>query len=225
MLALVLSGGGLFGAWQAGAWSALAERIRPDLVVGASVGSLNGYLIAGGASPDELRQLWLDPGFSKFRDLQANIRLMMARYPLRTSFALTVTDLIRLKPRIFRDQQITWQHMAASCALPGVLPQIRIGGRLYSDGGLLNPLPVWAAVELGATRIVALHALPQLPSAWLRTIAKPFRARHNPPLPAGVDVKVICPTRTLGSLTDSIRWKRDNIERWLSQGAEDVWHG
>ncbi len=220
MLALVLSGGGLFGAWQAGAWSALANRVRPDLIVGASVGSLNGYLIAGGASPDDLRALWLDPGFGKFRDLQPNIRSIMARFPLRTSFALTVTDLLRLKPRIFRDAEITWRHLAASCALPGVLPQIRIAGRLYSDGGLLNPLPVWAAVELGATRIVALHALPELPSAWLRMVAKPFRGRYNPPLPAGVEVNVICPSRTLGTLSDSLHWKRDNIERWLALGAE-----
>jgi NTE family protein len=224
MLALVLSGGGLFGAWQAGAWSVLAADLRPDLIVGASVGSLNGYLIAGGATPDELRALWLDPGFAKFRDLQSNIRAMMARYPLRTRFALTVTDLLRLKPRIFQDAEITWRHLAASCALPGVLPQIRIGGRLYSDGGLLNPLPVWAAVELGATRIVALHALPELPSAWLRLIAKPFRGRYNPPLPPGLQVNVICPSRTLGSLSDAIHWKRDNIERWLAQGADDARH-
>jgi len=222
MLALVLSGGGLFGAWQAGAWSALAGRLQPDLVVGASVGSLNGYLIAGGASPDELRELWLDPGFGKFRDLQSNIRLMMAHYPLKISYALTVTDILRLKPRIFRDGQITWQHIAASCALPGVLPQIRIGGRLYSDGGLLNPLPVWAAVELGATRVVALHALPELPSAWLRVIAKPFRGRYNPSLPTGVEVRTIVPSRALGSLSDSMYWKRDNMERWLAQGAEDA---
>jgi predicted acylesterase/phospholipase RssA len=223
MLALVLSGGGLFGAWQAGAWSALAGSLQPDLIVGASVGSLNGYLIAGGASPDELRELWLDPGFAKFRDLQSNIRLMMSHYTLRTSFALTATDLLRLKPRIFRDDQITWRHLAASCALPGVLPQIRIGGRLYSDGGLLNPLPVWAAVELGATRIVALHALPELPSAWLRVMAKAFRrAQYNPPVPSGVTLNVVSPSRTLGSLSDSIYWKRDNIERWLAQGAEDA---
>jgi NTE family protein len=222
MLALVLSGGGLFGAWQAGAWSALADRIRPDLVVGASVGSLNGYLIAGGASPDELRALWLTPGFAKFRDLQSNIRTMIAGYPLRTNFAITVTDILRMKPRVFRDGEITWRHLAASCALPLVLPQIRIGGRLYSDGGLLNPLPVWAAVELGATKIVALHALPELPSAWLRLMAKPFRGRHNPPLPSDVDLNIICPSRTLGSFSDSMYWKRDNIERWLAQGAQDA---
>src|SRR5437667_282201 len=52
--ALVLSGGGMFGAWQAGAWKALASRFQPDLVVGASVGSLNGYAIAGGASGQAL---------------------------------------------------------------------------------------------------------------------------------------------------------------------------
>jgi len=44
--ALVLSGGGMFGAWQAGAWSALAPAFQPDVVVGASAGSLNGYAIA-----------------------------------------------------------------------------------------------------------------------------------------------------------------------------------
>jgi NTE family protein len=225
MLALVLSGGGLFGAWQAGAWRALAGRVQPDLIVGASVGSLNGYLIASAASPDELRAMWLDPGFAKFRDLQSNIRLMMSHYKLRTGFAVAVTDLLRMKPRIFRDSEITWRHLAASCALPLVLPQIRIGGRLYSDGGLLNPLPVWAAVDLGATRIVALHALPELPSAWLRLMAKPFRGRYNPPLPPDLELNVICPSRTLGSFSDSVRWKRDNIERWLAQGAEDAMHG
>jgi NTE family protein len=223
MLALVLSGGGLFGAWQAGAWAALADRINPDLVVGASVGSLNGYMIASGASSDDLRAQWLDPAFAKFPDLHRNIRTMMSRYSLRTSFALTVTDLFRLKPKIFRDSQITWQHLAASCALPGVLPQVRISGRLYSDGGLLNPLPVWAALELGATRIVALHALPELPSAWLRVLARPLRrARYNPPLPAGISLDVIYPRRPLGTLSDSIHWKRDNIERWLDQGADDA---
>jgi hypothetical protein len=70
--------------------------------------------------------------------------------------------------------------------------------------------------------VVALHALPELPSAWLRMIAKPFRGRYNPPLPTGVEVRTIVPSRTLGSLSDSMYWKRDNIERWLAQGAEDA---
>ncbi|MGH9659904.1 MAG: patatin-like phospholipase family protein, partial [Bryobacteraceae bacterium] len=59
--ALVLSGGGLFGAYQAGAWKALAARFPPDLVVGASAGALNAWCIAGGCTPDELIAQWLDP--------------------------------------------------------------------------------------------------------------------------------------------------------------------
>src|SRR5262245_16227928 len=59
--ALVLSGGGMFGAYQAGAWSALSEFFKPDIVVGASVGSLNGWVIAGGIDPKELSTVWLDP--------------------------------------------------------------------------------------------------------------------------------------------------------------------
>jgi NTE family protein len=224
MLALVLSGGGLFGAWQAGAWSTLAGRISPDLIVGASVGSLNGYLIASGATPEELRALWLDPAFGRFSDLSSNIRRMMARYTPRMPLAITATELPRMNPRIFRDSEITWQHLAASCALPFALPQVRIGTHWYSDGGLLGALPLWAAAELGAKRIIGLQALPQSPSWWLHQFVRAFRgvAGHNPPVPPGIDVCEIRPGRRLGSVRDTIQWKRSNIERWLDQGAEDA---
>ena len=167
MRALVLSGGGLFGAWQAGAWSVLADHIAPDLIVGASVGSLNGYVIASGGTPEELASMWLEPAFARFADLPSNIRRMMARYTPRMPFAITATELPRMKPRIFRDSEITWQHLAASCALPLALPQVRIGTHWYSDGGLLGALPLWAAAELGAKHIIGLQALPQPPSWWL----------------------------------------------------------
>jgi len=224
MLALVLSGGGLFGAWQAGAWSVLADRIAPDLIVGASVGSLNGYLIASGATPEELAARWLDPSLARFGDLASNIRRMMAHYTPRIPFAITATELPRMKPRIFRDSEITWQHLAASCALPLALPQIRIGRRWYSDGGLLGALPAWAAAELGAKHIIGLQALPQPASWWLGQATHAFRAvaGHNPEVPAGIEVVEIRPRGSLGSVRDTIVWKRDNIERWLVQGAEDA---
>ena len=224
MRALVLSGGGLFGAWQAGAWSVLADHITPDLIVGASVGSLNGYVIASGGPPGELRSMWLDPAFAHLTDLESNIRRMMARYRLRMPFAITATELPRMKPRIFRDSEITWRHLAASCALPFALPQVRIGSHWYSDGGLLGALPLWAAAELGATQIVGLQALPQPPSWWLGQAARAFRAMagHNPPVPPGIEVLEIRPGRSLGSVHDTIQWKRSNIERWIEQGAEDA---
>jgi len=224
MLALVLSGGGLFGAWQAGAWSVLAERMSPDLIVGASVGSLNGYLIASGITPEELRERWLEPKFAKLGDLKDNLRLMTSHYSPRTSYGLTVTDLFRLRPKTFRDGDITWRHLTASCALPLVLAPVRIDGRWYVDGGLLNGLPVWAAVEMGATRIVALHVIPEFPSALLKPVVKAFRfaCGYNPPLPAGVELDVIYPSSLLGSARDALVWKRSNIERWLAQGEQDA---
>src|SRR5581483_7327689 len=133
--ALVLSGGGMFGAWQAGAWRALAPHLHPDLVVGASVGSLNGRAIAGGATPEQLIEWWLTPEIGLFAKLPETIQTMIERYPLQTRYAAVLTDSLRIKPAIFQDGEVTWQHLAASCAIPFVLPQYKIKGRWYSDGG------------------------------------------------------------------------------------------
>jgi predicted acylesterase/phospholipase RssA len=222
--ALVFSGGGMFGAWQAGVWRGLASRsaFDPELIVGASVGSLNGYAIAGGVAPDELCELWMKPEIGRFRQLPDTIRIMMERHPLRMNYALTMTHLARMRPKIVRGSDVTWRHLAASCAIPGLLPQQRIGGRWYSDGGLLNPLPVWAAVELGATRILAIQALPEIPSSILKPFVKGFRMvwGHHPPLPPGVQLITIEPDGPLGSVRDALVWKRENVGRWIGQGEE-----
>ena len=61
MKALVLSGGGGFGAYQVGAWQALAEaRWRPDVVLGTSIGAVNGFLISRSFGAEELRRVWLE---------------------------------------------------------------------------------------------------------------------------------------------------------------------
>jgi NTE family protein len=60
MNALVLSAGGMYGSYQAGAWKALAGVFQPDLIVGASIGAVNGWAIAGGCAPDELIRRWLN---------------------------------------------------------------------------------------------------------------------------------------------------------------------
>ncbi len=222
--ALVFSGGGMFGAWQAGVWQGLVSRLGsgPELIVGASVGSLNGYAIAGGASPEELCSFWTQPEVGRFRDLPKTIRALMERFSPRLDYALTLTDLASMKPRVVQGPEVTWRHLAASCAIPGLLPQQRIGGRWYSDGGLLNPLPLWAAVELGATEIVAIHALPEIPSSVLKPFVKGFRRwfGHHPPVPPGVQTLVIEPEVPLGSVRDALVWKRENIERWIAHGQE-----
>jgi predicted acylesterase/phospholipase RssA len=59
--ALVLSAGGMFGAYQAGAWNVLSKRFQPDLVAGTSVGAINGWAIAGGCSAADLLAMWREP--------------------------------------------------------------------------------------------------------------------------------------------------------------------
>ena len=52
--AVVFSAGGMYAAWEAGVWKAIAGQVRPDLIAGASAGAWNGWAIAGGATPEEL---------------------------------------------------------------------------------------------------------------------------------------------------------------------------
>src|SRR6266699_1934706 len=59
--ALVLSAGGMFGAFQAGAYATIFDHLEIDLVVGASVGALNGMPIASGCTPERLIDCWLVP--------------------------------------------------------------------------------------------------------------------------------------------------------------------
>jgi NTE family protein len=162
----------------------------------------------------------MQPSVGRFRHLPETIRALMERYPLRMDYALTMTDMVRMKPKIARGEDVTWRHLAASCAIPGLLPQRRIGGRWYGDGGLLNPLPVWAAVDLGATEIIGVHALPEIPSSVLRPFVSGFRRvfGHHPPVPSSVRLVTIEPQRPLGSVGDALNWKRENVERWIAEG-------
>lgn len=219
--ALVLSGGGMFGAWQAGAWSVLARNFRPDLVVGASVGSLNGYAIASGTPPQELCDRWIHPQLVSLDRLDETIADLLKR-PLELEYAVVLTEIPRMKPVTFTGVQITAAHLAASCAVPLAKLPVKVAGRWYADGGLLNPLPVFAAVEFGATEILALHALPYLPGVVLPMLAKPFLAvfGHKPPLPPNVRVVTLTPPSRLGSWSDAIWWRENNSKRWLREGAE-----
>ena len=235
--ALVLSAGGMFGAYQAGVWKSLARVFQPDLVVGTSAGSLNGWAIAGGCTTEELTAIWLDPDLEKLMrvrwrasmwqglwdpaPLAQSVQALHARYRPRIPFVLTVTEVPRMKPRLVRGEDVTWQHLAASCAVPVGFPPVRIGGKLYADGGLLAVLPVWAAAKCGAARAVAVNALPVMPSRLVRTAAKlAYRFGRNRLGVNGVEVVEVS-RGALGSLEDALHWKLANARRWIEMGEED----
>jgi NTE family protein len=237
--ALALSAGGMFGAYQAGVWEALSEVFQPDIVVGASIGSLNGWLIAGGSSPSALVDRWLhldsiqqirwrfpkrlSDGFIDSALLEEWIQEMCLNCQPRSEYGAVLTELRTLTPRLFRWPDITWQHMAASCGVPGFLPQRRIAGTFYTDGGLVDPSPVWAAIDMGADVVVSVNVMNRRPPL-LRAFAGAARAycRYSPPMTEGCRVIDFDPIDGLGSAKDSMYWSRANAERWIDAGRRDA---
>lgn len=226
--ALVLSAGGLYGAWEVGVWTALRKRIAVDLVVGASAGAWNGWAIAGGAAPEELEAEWRDPltarllepglhafGILKPDALHEKARELFGRYRPRMDFGLTMVQVPRMRARVCRGAEITWRHLAATVSIPLCFPPVRIDGHDFVDGGLVGALPLWAADELGARRAIAVNALVNPSFRLLHTFTKPLRPRHQ------LDVALIEPSRRLGSLRDAVVWSEDNISRWIREGEED----
>lgn len=240
MTALVLSAGGMYGAYQAGAWKALADVFRPNLVVGASIGAINGWAIAGGCDPEELASRWLHldaaahyrwkfprrplQGVFDTSPLQHAIREVYAAYQPRIHFAMVITDLLKLRPVILRGNQVSWQHLVASTAIIGLFDQVRLGGRVYSDGGLLSAVPLWAAAEMGATKALVIDVLPTPPGRIARTFVNtvrtlsPFRAQVSP----GVRVVRLAPPGLLGKPLEAIYWSRANAEAWVRAGEEQA---
>ena len=183
--AFVLGGGGLLGAHEVGMLRALAEAgVRPDLVVGTSIGAVNGAFVA--ADPDgaaeRLTDLWLGESLRLvFSEKLVGRALRLARSgthlhaidPLRKLLAdkLPVSDFGELRlpfhcvAASIEDATARWfsqgpvvPAVMASCAVPGLLPPVEIDGRHYFDGGLVDSIPVGRAIALGATTVYVLHA-------------------------------------------------------------------
>jgi len=220
MRAIVFSGGGLFGAYHVGAWKVLAPHFQPDLVVGASIGSLIGYLIASGYPLEQLESDWLtgtryvqprfrfprsifdgwlDPSF-----LHGMMREMTEKLAPKVRFAAVALTVPRLRPVIFESPGITWRHLAASCAVPFVYDAQRIDGHLLTDGGLLNACPVDIASQLGATEIIGLNCM------------------HGGSYRLNPQTYIIGTPSYLGGPHAGLYWKRANIERWLALGEKDA---
>jgi predicted acylesterase/phospholipase RssA len=233
--ALILSGGGLFGAWQAGAWSVLRRNFQPDVVVGVSIGSLNGWAIAGGCPPEELEEKWQEvagalqirfrlprrplEGILEYAEIERWIRRIHAEYRPQIEFYAILTDLLRMKPRMVEGRDIKWQHLAASCALFGLLPQQKIEQRIYTDGGATGALPLWAAGPLQATEVIGLSAMPRMP--WpVRAALRPFRASKGQP--RHPNTHILAPSRALGGWRDAFFFGKRNVKEWIELGRQDA---
>jgi predicted acylesterase/phospholipase RssA len=227
--ALVLSAGGMFAAWELGAWKTLSRTMQPPLIVGASAGALLGWSIAGGVPLEETERDWLDPataeilrfglhrsGLMRPDALYRKAQRLFDRSRPMIPFALTMVEVPNLRLHVVRDQEIGWKHLAATCSIPFFFPPVEIDGRRYVDGGFRGALPLWAAEKLGATRALALNALTGWPWSLLRKVTRPPRAG------AGLNAVVLEPSTPLGSLRHGVVWSQANIRRWIRQGEQDA---
>jgi NTE family protein len=237
--ALVLSAGGMFGAYQAGAYEVISQLAKPDMVVGASVGALNGWVIASGCSPQHLVDRWMDPsagnalrllpnagwrhGWFDPTGLRQEAEALVRGYAPQIPFGVVVVQLAGLGTRLIQHPNVLPEHLHATCSIPLFLPTVRIEGKRFLDGGIFEKLPVWAAIEMGATRIIAIDSLPDLGLWWLRlgiSIARVFKPRRR--FPEALDLTVISPSEHLGDARDAVFWKRENMERWIELGRRDA---
>jgi len=177
VLGLVLGAGAARGFAHVGVIKALeAQGIYPDIVVGSSAGSVIAALLASGATGNDLNRLalsldeatiadWGLPFVGRFgglikgdalqnmvnREVQ-NKTIEQMRIPL----GIVATELQSGKGVLFRSGN-TGQAVRASCSVPGVFQPTVISGKEYVDGGLVAPVPVSYARQMGATIVIAVN--------------------------------------------------------------------
>jgi len=182
--AFVLGGGGVLGAHEIGMLQALSETaIRPDLVVGTSVGAINGAFVAAdpASAAARLGELWqgeaLGEAFSEtlwgravrlarsgthLHSIEPLRHVLENKLPgedfadLELPFHCVAASIERASPRWFSSGPVV-PAVLASCAVPGLLPPVEIDGEHYFDGGLVHSIPVGRAVALGASTVYVLH--------------------------------------------------------------------
>ena len=176
-IGLALGGGAARGFAHIGVIKALeAQGIYPDIVVGTSAGSVVGALYAAGNDGFALQKQamemdeatisdWALPLFAKSSGvlkgeaLQNFINKAVHNVPmekLKLRFGAVATDLKNGQPILFQRGN-TGQAVRASSSVPGVFQPVKIGEHTYVDGGLVAPVPVRFARDMGADFIIAVN--------------------------------------------------------------------
>jgi NTE family protein len=171
-VALVLGGGAVRGFAHIGVLKMLdIMEIRPELIVGTSAGSVAGVLYASGIDGFRLQEMaWeLDQsmvtdwsvfgkGLIRGQALENYInRAVEGRTleRLKRRFACVATRLSTGEAVLFKAGN-PGRAVRASSSVPGVFEPVSIDGQEYVDGGLVSPVPVRFARELGADFVIAV---------------------------------------------------------------------
>jgi NTE family protein len=171
-IGLALGGGAAKGFAHIGVIKMLeASGIHPDVVAGTSAGSVVGALYASGMDAFALQQTAFGLDEAKIRDvrlfsgglvqglaLQDYVNELVHKQPierLKLPFAAVATELETGTRTVF-GRGNTGRAVRASCSIPGVFEPVEIHGKHYVDGGVVSPIPVDAARQLGADFVIAV---------------------------------------------------------------------
>ncbi|MGC4008460.1 MAG: patatin-like phospholipase family protein [Pseudomonas sp.] len=184
--AFVLAGGGSLGAIEVGMLrELLAWGVRPDFVVGASAGAINGAFFAGAPTLEgvgRLEAIW--SGLRRHDVLPCSVAGLLRGLITRKPHLIDSAGLRRLLAHhlpcarledaplpvhivasdmhtgheVLLSRGAAVDAVLASAAIPGVFPPVRIGERWLVDGGVANNTPISTAVRLGARRVIVLSA-------------------------------------------------------------------
>ena len=180
-ISLVLGAGAARGFAHIGVLKVFeAQQIPVHMIVGTSAGSLVGSLYAYGYSAFRLQELALslekgdlldftipDMGFIRGEKLAEFVNKMTNDTPLeqmKIPFYAVAADIQNGQEIVF-GRGNTGTAVRASCSVPGVFRPVRIGDRMYVDGGVVSPVPVDAAQRHGSDVIIAVDISSQVESA------------------------------------------------------------
>lgn len=162
----------------------LEAGVVPDLVLGTSIGAINGAAVAADPTPEGAQRLirtWdalaagevlggsligrvgrIVRSGTSLHDGDDLRRLLLAHLPasrfddLVVAFECVAASIEAAREHWFTEGDLV-EAVLASCALPGVFPPVRIGDEHFLDGGLVNSIPLARAVAAGADTVWVLH--------------------------------------------------------------------
>lgn len=176
---LALAAGGARGSAHAGVLKVLErEGIEISAIAGASIGAIVGGAYAAGIPAGRIEREWLDTGLPKVvrsflptfpraglssgGELCKYLRALLGEVcveELPIPFAAVACDVDTGETVVLKDGSLV-DAVRASASIPGIFHPVRLGGRLLVDGGLVEPLPVRVARELGADVVIAVDIVP-----------------------------------------------------------------
>ena len=157
-LGLVLSGGGTKGLAHAGVIKFLEEQgLKPQCLAGTSAGAIVAALYAWGKTPQEIVSFFQSIYFFHWRHFTFKKAGIIDTHAFKSYFdaifgnavlgdlqiptAITATDMVRGKLKIFDNNTLIVDAILASASFPGIMSPYEIDGHLYNDGGILNHFP------------------------------------------------------------------------------------